>query len=692
MKTDTRDSVLNHGIGAQVDEIHKALRETAQTLDTLSDGEFSARITKILEELARFSVRIAVVGQIKAGKSTLVNALTRRSGLLPSDVIPWTSVVTQLHFGGRGDQKAGAVFRFFDHAQWDALVERGGRLAELTEGFVDQRDRDVLETEIAEMKSRAQMRLSRNFESLLGKEHVFDTVTSEVMARYVSAGDAPDEPLRNPAAGRFADITRSADIYFDQAPFGCPVSIIDTPGINDPLLIRDELTHRALEEADYFVVVLSAHQPLSKDDLRLIRLLRALDRERFVIFINRIDEVRDAASKIAALRETIGGQLSEYLNGQTSDIVVGSAHWATYAVTGEEKGLDLDTITEFADQQGLVGAAQMLDPNGEIGDDRALAYVSSGLDRLEQAVSHMIAQGATCYAMAAATDDLVSLTGQAMDRLTIRIDLLTEETGRRRVLLTDEEQQQLYDDVANTIETEMTGLEAWILTACGDLADSLCETAMSYADKQRDYLKTAIATDVQDDDAAIVLDPLRKSLTKIYKARFDQIQGQLWDDLRRINDDFRDVVPEGFREPLTSVRLATLSIIGLLPRSTPFNQTVTFDLSQTWLRSLFKSTDARIEQVIDTIRDQFGDISRQTAEQEQELFIKTLRDTKVTFLSDLQAQLAVMAGAVDMAAMAKTRSRADQRAKLQVDLKTATTLLKALTKLQQGLSRDTVAA
>lgn len=130
MTTDMHESVLNHRIGARVSDIQKALRQTAEKLDAVSDGEFSTRIAKTLDRLAAFSVRIAVVGQIKAGKSTLVNALTRRSGLLPSDVIPWTSVVTQLHFGSADHPSSSAVFRFFDTDQWEALVDRGGRLAE----------------------------------------------------------------------------------------------------------------------------------------------------------------------------------------------------------------------------------------------------------------------------------------------------------------------------------------------------------------------------------------------------------------------------------------------------------------------------------------------------------------------------------------------------------------------------------
>src|SRR3546814_15588565 len=49
---------------------------------------------------------------------------------------------------------------------------------------------------------------------------------------------------------------------------------IDTPGTNDPFLVRDEITRRALENADIYIVVLTARQALSSADVALLRILR----------------------------------------------------------------------------------------------------------------------------------------------------------------------------------------------------------------------------------------------------------------------------------------------------------------------------------------------------------------------------------------------------------------------------------
>jgi hypothetical protein len=75
---------------------------------------------RLLDRVAR---RIAVVGQVKAGKSSFVNALVQRPGLLPTDVNPWTTAIPHLHFG-RADTPANVAveFTFFNPDEWGQLV------------------------------------------------------------------------------------------------------------------------------------------------------------------------------------------------------------------------------------------------------------------------------------------------------------------------------------------------------------------------------------------------------------------------------------------------------------------------------------------------------------------------------------------------------------------------------------------
>ena len=53
-------------------------------------------------------------------------------GLLPTDVNPWTSVVTSLHINTPSPElNVKAKFKFFDNAEWEKLVSNGGRIGQL---------------------------------------------------------------------------------------------------------------------------------------------------------------------------------------------------------------------------------------------------------------------------------------------------------------------------------------------------------------------------------------------------------------------------------------------------------------------------------------------------------------------------------------------------------------------------------
>jgi signal recognition particle receptor subunit beta len=76
------------------------LEYLARRLEELSAErpEIAARAARIAERVATQRFHIAVLGEFKRGKSTLVNALIGRD-LLPSGVVPLTAVATEVHFG-----------------------------------------------------------------------------------------------------------------------------------------------------------------------------------------------------------------------------------------------------------------------------------------------------------------------------------------------------------------------------------------------------------------------------------------------------------------------------------------------------------------------------------------------------------------------------------------------------------------
>jgi hypothetical protein len=76
------------------------LEHLAQRLIALSAHrpDFARRAQRLADRIATQRFHIAVLGDFKRGKSTLVNALIGQP-LLPSGVVPLTTVATEVHFG-----------------------------------------------------------------------------------------------------------------------------------------------------------------------------------------------------------------------------------------------------------------------------------------------------------------------------------------------------------------------------------------------------------------------------------------------------------------------------------------------------------------------------------------------------------------------------------------------------------------
>jgi tRNA U34 5-carboxymethylaminomethyl modifying GTPase MnmE/TrmE len=338
-------------IGSELGEIAAATSLLADELRPLLDSSAAAALEDLVHAGKSDACRIAVIGQVKAGKSTLINALTRRPGFLPTDVNPWTAVVTNLHFGR--PSAAGAIFQFFEETDWRHLAA-GGRLFELSQRLGIELDAYILASQVRSMRERAEQRLGEQFQLLLGRQHRFAHPSADVLERYVCVGDFDLETRdgdSTPETGRFADITRSADLYFDLPPFGHPATIVDTPGINDPFLVRDEISREALKSADAYVVVLNAQQALTTSDLDLLRLLHGLQKSRLVVFVNRVDQLATPAKDGAAVASHVGSKLALEFPGVAIPIVVGSALWAVNAIARQ---------TDVPPSSGLDGLAEVL--------------------------------------------------------------------------------------------------------------------------------------------------------------------------------------------------------------------------------------------------------------------------------------------------------------------------------------------
>ncbi|MBD3680193.1 MAG: dynamin family protein [Rhodobacteraceae bacterium] len=680
---------VGQAIGASLEATKQNLLDVTQRFVAAdADEELRDRVEPIVDSLTSHFSKVAFVGQVKAGKSTLVNCLTHKADLLPSDINPWTTVVTQLNFGHPSGRHSGAIFRFFDDAQWDRLAKRGGRLGELTEGLLEDYKKEMLNEQVEAMRHRAQLRLSDQFETLLGKAHRFEKVNRSVIERYVCSGDAPQERIRNPQAGRFNDITRVAEIYFEQEPFGTPICVMDTPGINDPLLIREEITQQHLENAEYFVVVLSAHQPLTESDVRLVRILKALKRDQIVVFVNRIDEIHHLAEDFEELRGRVKANLNNELEGLDVPVLMGSAAWANYSITGDESDIDPEALEEFAKFRGVELPEGGLE-NADEPTRRAIARQVSGLTELEDTLSTMLLNGAKSSFLGSAASALVSLSRQSSEQTKIRLDYLSQESGPGRTVLTPETKEEAIKLVRDRLSMRAHAITQAGRNAWAKLLTNLEGDATKFAKAQQEGLAGVLATLKRGQDIHIDLDPLRDRLRDNYVKRFDEIQNRIWLDLRALSKELRELFDPEIEKRLRHINIETLGVLSLSPRTDPLYRTVTLDLSTGWLGSLFESSGTKAEKMVNTIQVQFADMCRELIESRREEFETAVERSANSYIIDVTRILEELAGKNVSSVDTSEAKREADAAEAQAQLELTETVVKELEGIAEELGLET---
>lgn len=490
-------------IGARLEGLRQQLLSCGNVLAGLVEPSSRPLITDALHNLRQLSCRVAVVGQIKSGKSSFINALVRNPRFLPTSVTPWTTAVTNLHFGQAPPGGYGAVFTFLQRTEWDQLAEGGGKIRELTERLVPDFEPELLQRHAEMLRVRAKERLGAEFEALLGQAHYFVNLEPGTLEHYVCSGDFAGSP----AIGKYSDITKSADIYCQQGPFEFPCTIIDTPGTNDPFLIRDEITRRSLGSADVYIVVLTARQPLSENDVALLRIMRGLNKDRIVVLINRIDDLADLDSELPQVVSYVRDKLATEFPGSSIPVVYGSAWWANQALAFDPQSAERLLRRKSS---GYLLRAGLLQPS-ELGaaalqsEDareriRQSLFAMSGLPAVNQAVDTLMTASHPTYVLRQITRSFAEMARacESAARSELQILLASGDAAREPAPPSEQklaiymQERELLARVAANIEASAAGIEAQLARIIHEekerLRHALQATIDTHARRERDVL------------------------------------------------------------------------------------------------------------------------------------------------------------------------------------------------------------
>ncbi len=370
-------------------ERRDALTAALEQICDLGDDFTTKSAERLIRQLDTLEPSVTMIGQVKAGKTSLVNAMCGLPELLPADVNPWTSVVTSLHLSPAGfENSTRASFQFFGDDEWERLVGRGGRIGEMARRAGAEDELEKVRAQLQAMREKSRQRLGRRFELLLSQRHDYDHFDRALIERYVCLGDDfAGDTTATRQQGRFADITRSADLFIERPDLPMGLCIRDTPGVNDTFMMREQITIKAIRESRICVVVLSAHQALSNVDLALVRMISNVKSREVVIFVNRIDELADPAAQVPEIRDAIRATLKAHQGPEDAELVFGSAFWANRALTGELNGMPK------ASTAALMNWAQAMVKKNTGRPPEEMIWELSGVPGLMRALSARMVEG-----------------------------------------------------------------------------------------------------------------------------------------------------------------------------------------------------------------------------------------------------------------------------------------------------------
>lgn len=209
--------------------------------------DFIKNYRQRVEEASR--LRIGIVGQIKAGKSSFLNCiLFDCEDILPKAPTPTTASLNYITYS----ENPRIEVEFFtkeDITEMDRNLERISKSRDETLRREAKNIKKIIETAAKNREIIEKGRIEIPFQNL--------REINRVLGDYVSA------------KGKYSLLVKALYLYINH-PAVRYVDIVDTPGLNDPVTSRSERTRDFIEKADIILLLSSASQFLEEADARLL--------------------------------------------------------------------------------------------------------------------------------------------------------------------------------------------------------------------------------------------------------------------------------------------------------------------------------------------------------------------------------------------------------------------------------------
>lgn len=321
-----------------------AIEKLTVSLDNIyelaENEQLKQKLLQIKARIFNQSFSIGITGVMNAGKSTMLNALLGKQ-LLGTSVVPETANLTLIKYSDTPK----AIVNFWNAKEWGKIEESANSLKGM-QAFID------------ETKSHFKDELS-NFITPSGRQ---DEIDIDDLALYTSAKHS----------NKKCNLVKSVELYTDLSLVKDGVVIVDTPGLDDPVVQREEITLDYLSECDLMIHLMNAAQAATQKDVSFIidaLLYRRV--ARLLIVITRIDMIgeKELNEVIEYTKRSIKAQLEE-----------------------QHKIVNLDELLAKLEFVPMAGKLALMHKIGQSMEANALGYPieRTGLPKIESYLSEVL--------------------------------------------------------------------------------------------------------------------------------------------------------------------------------------------------------------------------------------------------------------------------------------------------------------
>ena len=241
-------------------------------------------------------LNIGIIGRVKAGKSSLLNALFFDGrDILPKAATPMTAALTSISYG----DKLEAEVEFFTDEDRDDIEKQHEKYKSELDSLTNKKVEDLQERKQEKndsgknkndekklkekARSRAQSRVERELNSNISLKASYEqwekmensgVDMKSLKDKEIIQADSLENLSKAlvthvGADGKYMPFTKIVKIKLPKEDIK-DISIIDTPGVNDPVRSREERTRDKLKSCDVIFIVTPSGQFMSKEDMDLM--------------------------------------------------------------------------------------------------------------------------------------------------------------------------------------------------------------------------------------------------------------------------------------------------------------------------------------------------------------------------------------------------------------------------------------